>query len=221
MIFGYKDEDIKKIYCPKCKRKHEFRRYRGTWHGSFCDCELTENGETVYHPKPQEIKYIICPRCGYLDYSDGKNNQPQCKACEYPKTIDTGYSSSDLSAFDEKYPPSVVDEFKAKLRKQYTESSDVFHSKAYKLVLELDEKRKQRYYKQNNIIPGHEDEVWYREHNKSDNSNLSYTHHTLHCPKCGSSNVVISQRGYTLMTGFIGSNKTMNRCGDCGYKWEP
>lgn len=41
------------------------------------------------------------------------------------------------------------------------------------------------------------------------------------CPRCGSSAVVVGSRGFSLMTGFIGSGKTVNRCGKCGYKWEP
>lgn len=44
---------------------------------------------------------------------------------------------------------------------------------------------------------------------------------TLTCPKCGSSAVAIGERGYSLLTGFIGSGQTMNRCGKCGYKWKP
>lgn len=41
------------------------------------------------------------------------------------------------------------------------------------------------------------------------------------CPKCNSTNVVTGQRGYSMMWGFIGSNRTMNRCAKCGHKWEP
>lgn len=43
----------------------------------------------------------------------------------------------------------------------------------------------------------------------------------LHCPRCDSTNVVTGQRGYSMVWGFVGSNRTMNRCGKCGYKWEP
>lgn len=41
------------------------------------------------------------------------------------------------------------------------------------------------------------------------------------CPKCNSTNVTTGQRGYSFLTGFLGSNKTVNRCGNCGYKWKP
>ena len=41
------------------------------------------------------------------------------------------------------------------------------------------------------------------------------------CPKCGSTSIATGQKGFSLVTGFIGSNKTMNRCANCGYKWMP
>lgn len=44
---------------------------------------------------------------------------------------------------------------------------------------------------------------------------------TIKCPKCGSTAVSTGERGYSLLTGFIGSDQTMNRCGKCGYKWKP
>ena len=53
------------------------------------------------------------------------------------------------------------------------------------------------------------------------NEQQRISHNTLTCPKCGSSAVTIGERGYSLLTGFIGSGQTMNRCGKCGYKWKP
>lgn len=41
------------------------------------------------------------------------------------------------------------------------------------------------------------------------------------CPKCGSVAITTGQRGFSLMSGFIGANQTMNRCAKCGYKWKP
>lgn len=41
------------------------------------------------------------------------------------------------------------------------------------------------------------------------------------CPKCGSTNVTAGQKGYSLLTGFIGSSSTVNRCAKCGHKWKP
>ena len=44
---------------------------------------------------------------------------------------------------------------------------------------------------------------------------------TLRCPQCGSTNVSTGARGYSMLTGFAGAGKTVNRCGRCGYKWKP
>lgn len=41
------------------------------------------------------------------------------------------------------------------------------------------------------------------------------------CPKCGSTAITAGQRGFSLLTGFIGSGNTVNRCSNCGHKWKP
>ncbi|MCI9067221.1 MAG: hypothetical protein HFI65_00780 [Lachnospiraceae bacterium] len=43
----------------------------------------------------------------------------------------------------------------------------------------------------------------------------------LRCPSCGSTAVTTGQRGYSAVYGFAGSARTVNRCGNCGYSWEP
>jgi len=43
----------------------------------------------------------------------------------------------------------------------------------------------------------------------------------LCCPRCKSTAITTGTKGYGLIRGFIGSNKTVNRCGRCGYSWEP
>lgn len=43
----------------------------------------------------------------------------------------------------------------------------------------------------------------------------------VHCPKCGSTQISTGSRGYSMVWGFIGSGKTVNRCARCGHKWEP
>ena len=43
----------------------------------------------------------------------------------------------------------------------------------------------------------------------------------LRCPRCKSTNITTGTKGYGLVRGFLGSNKTVNRCGSCGYSWEP
>lgn len=43
----------------------------------------------------------------------------------------------------------------------------------------------------------------------------------LQCPRCKSTQITTGTKGYGLIRGFLGSNKTVNRCGSCGYSWEP
>ena len=41
------------------------------------------------------------------------------------------------------------------------------------------------------------------------------------CPICGSTNIQSVNRGFSLMTGFIGSGSPRNVCQKCGFKWKP
>lgn len=60
-------------------------------------------------------------------------------------------------------------------------------------------------------------DYWYYEKDKPER----YKPPVPKCPKCGSTSITTGSRGYSLFTGFLGSGKTVNRCGNCGYKWEP
>lgn len=63
-----------------------------------------------------------------------------------------------------------------------------------------------------------------KDNKNSDNEKVDYYYENenrIKCPCCGSTAIVIGQRGYSLFTGFLGSNKTVNRCGKCGYSWKP
>lgn len=40
------------------------------------------------------------------------------------------------------------------------------------------------------------------------------------CPKCGSPSIATINRGYSLVSGFIGSGKPVNVCQICGHKWQ-
>lgn len=63
-----------------------------------------------------------------------------------------------------------------------------------------------------------------KKEQKMINKSYSYSDNkppTPTCPKCGSTAITAGQKGYSLWTGFLGSNKTMNRCANCGHAWEP
>lgn len=43
----------------------------------------------------------------------------------------------------------------------------------------------------------------------------------IRCPKCGSTAISTVNRGFSIITGFIGSGSPRNVCQKCGYKWKP
>lgn len=66
--------------------------------------------------------------------------------------------------------------------------------------------------------------IMLEKHTTIDNRNKvveTKTTNTPKCPKCGSTSITAGQRGYKLLTGFLGSNKTVNRCANCGHQWKP
>lgn len=64
-------------------------------------------------------------------------------------------------------------------------------------------------------------EIKIKVYEDSDTENSIPNPNILHCPRCGSTAVTTGQKGFSLFTGFLGSNKTVNRCGNCGWTWEP
>ena len=101
--------------------------------------------------------------------------------------------------------PETFRQFKMNLREKYTINSDVFDSELYNDLITKEYKSSL--------------EREAREIQKQ--KEIALSRNKIHCPKCNSTNVTTGQRGYSFLTGFLGSNKTVNRCGNCGYKWEP
>lgn len=69
-------------------------------------------------------------------------------------------------------------------------------------------------------------ESWVEKYLKDNNreqesSQTPKIENQLICPKCGSSSIGVTTRGFSLVTGFIGSGSPRNVCQQCGYKWKP
>jgi DNA-directed RNA polymerase subunit RPC12/RpoP len=41
------------------------------------------------------------------------------------------------------------------------------------------------------------------------------------CPNCGSHQIYVAKRGWSLMGGMLGSSKVVLTCMKCGHKFEP
>lgn len=57
--------------------------------------------------------------------------------------------------------------------------------------------------------------------NKSAKIAVAKEANKIRCPRCGSTQITTGQRGFSFWTGFIGANKTVNRCAKCGHSWQP
>ncbi len=193
---------IKKIRCCKCGRK-DFMHFEEEDNAYWCGlCGASTNPDgTPYIDPPRQ--YYICPRCGKgWDYAD--KDQHICKNCHYEPMIKTEFSDEDYENASTS-SPKAFRQFKINLREKYTINSDVFDSDLYNTLITEEYKASKKLKKME----------------KEKRKNFEANKNKLHCPKCNSTNVTTGQRGYSFLTGFLGSNKTVNRCGNCGYKWEP
>lgn len=138
------------------------------------------------------IRYLnYCPKCGKQGFA--RTNEEICAFCG-EKEILTQYEA-DKWLWKDCYPKNLNEI----IFNEYIKPNPLFDEELYAQregrdkMLQEATLRKQKEIKQN----------------------------TLSCPKCGSTAVSVGQRGYNLLTGFLGSGQTMNRCGKCGHKWTP
>ena len=194
-------EKNKKLKCSKCGQKGlYFDEEDNAYWCAMCGASTNPDG-TPYIDPPRQ--YYICPRCGKgWDYAD--KDQHICKNCHYEPMIKTEFSDIDYENARTS-SPETFRQFKMNLREKYTINSDVFDSELYNDLITKEYKSSL--------------EREAREIQKQ--KEIALSRNKIHCPKCNSTNVTTGQLGYSFLAGFLGSNKTVNRCGNCGYKWEP
>lgn len=65
-----------------------------------------------------------------------------------------------------------------------------------------------------------EETVAYKKLLSMNNNTHQKAKNKIICPKCKSSTIATMSRGFSLLTGFIGSGNPRNVCQNCGYKWK-
>ena len=189
-----------KIKCSKCGRK-DFMHLEGNhyWCG-LCGAMTDLDGYQYIEPPRQSY---ICPRCGkWWDYLDDEDHI--CKNCHYKVMTKTEFSAKDyMNAYNTS--PEALRQFKQNLREKYTVNSPQFDKQLYEDLLTEEYK----------------DSLEREATELRRQQEIALNKNKIHCPKCNSTNVTTGQRGYSFWTGFLGSSKTVNRCGNCGYKWKP
>lgn len=137
--------------------------------------------------------YDYCPKCGNIGLSHEEGEE--CTYCGYPCIL-TSFSFKEVLRNREANPDFSVYET---IFNEYVKDNPLFDEDLYKARLD----------NENRLAKATSE----RFHEKNNN--------TLKCPKCGSTAVTTGARGYSLITGFLGSGSTVNRCGKCGHTWKP
>lgn len=163
---------------------------------------------------------IKCPECG-KEISD---KSKQCIHCGFPLPtvgeVPDGFCLVDGVARDlrealnkiDDYPNMTPDEQK-KLKGWIFGQCQTISIYAAEQLLNI--------MLETHAVPKEFDGSYKRAGNGRINSIQPTNKNTLKCPKCGSTSVTTTTRGYSLMLGFIGSGRVINICGNCGNKWKP
>lgn len=147
------------------------------------------------------LPHTYCKKCGTIGFSFKKD--PSKELCRMCGTLGT----------QQFVPKQYLDEYgdlksgaKEQIFEELVKTSSEFDQEAYDrvpLVLA-------QYERQSAMLAA-----------ESQGENTSNTSSSVRCPKCGSYSVATTNRGYSLLTGFIGSGSPRNVCQKCGYKWKP
>ena len=140
--------------------------------------------------KYQRHKISYCPICGYVDLTEKESN---CQHCNTSLEITDKY-------FDEICSQSEL-----------TDKADI-QEYVRQLYVYIDDKFDENIMSARENAENISDQIDYYEDlilNDEDD---------CHCPNCGSSNIQIVPRKWSILTGIF-TNATDRVCVKCGYKW--
>lgn len=134
----------------------------------------------------------VCPKCGHVTMD---NNDKYCPECIYRAEYQN------------------VDNVSAGLKEMYKEDYEMQKEfESYGVTYD------------NSYVPKTREEQLAEERAERLAREREYEKqhpNAVRCPKCGSYSVATTNRGYSLLTGFIGSGSPRNVCQKCGHKWKP
>lgn len=146
-----------------------------------------------------DVMVKICPKCGSYLFTSNVD-KTACNTCN-GTMITTNFTHRDYATAVKSEKEA---EFLQRIRERYVINSPEFDEKLYNEVIDKE-------YMENMRVDALMESI--KKNNQKSN--------VLRCPKCGSTAITTGQRGFSLISGFWGSGKTVNRCGNCGYKWKP
>lgn len=184
------------IICPECNS--EVSQYTET----CVNCGLPIKDFLKEHAINDIEKVFVCPKCANVYFGYKKECTPLHVKCEYCNNIVIETNEDPDELFKLRIYKTTKKDFEDKsiqMAKKY--GNNQFEEVAYNdRLIQLRQKI---------------------QNNRQDSSNRLQQQIIPKCPKCGSTAITAGQRGYSLLTGFLGSNKTVNRCANCGHTWKP
>lgn len=185
---------MSEILCPECN-KRKYKKYMSSYAKQCPDCGFPMADFLKENNLVNFDKVWVCTKCAKV-YDDASMRMPICEYCGstlVETDIDNKESfSKKINSFNGEFENYAID-----IAKKYGNnfSKENFNHRI-KIMKE---------YKEN----------WQPK------SNTSQPSSQVTCPKCGSTSIATTNRGYSFFTGFIGSGKPVNVCQKCGHKWKP
>lgn len=159
---------------------------------------------------------IKCPECGEKISDKSK----QCIHCGYPLDEDSLDESGSFSVVLDAPIENRIEAIKQVrilLNMDLRPAMNIVDGIPSILKSDVSIKEAKRIKEDFNAIGAH---TTIRKYEPTD-SNGKVSNKRVCCPHCGSDQIVTGARGFSLLTGFLGSNKTVNRCAKCGWNWSP
>lgn len=222
------------IKCPECGKEISDKSNMCIYCGyPINDEHKNENIQDIVEPIIPEPNYVYayCPRCLdnaiiNLNYDYSSIVCENCHDLNNPSYKTINYTLTNLK------PDEYQNEFITLLREiESDKSNEIFNEQSYKFrnkknrynVLEQMRQKIPKEIKHVETKKEFEDRGLksLQEVLKSVNIKYPPNANKPRCPKCGSTAIATTNRGFSVVTGFIGSGSPRNVCQSCGYKWKP
>ena len=176
------------------------------------------------------IGWYVCPKCGKVGIYWESPMYVKCEFCGFnsAKKVELNPQTYFLSNKEQQQKIEKL------LREKYTKNAEFFDEKlSEKRACNEANKEKKQHEKEKKFFKK-EIESEIREKERAKQAKMYMKQSLLkeeeekpkqestipQCPKCGSTSIGVTNRGFSIITGFIGSGSPRNVCMNCGYKWD-
>lgn len=169
----------------------------------FLKAQLINKASAFYLSNQGFGRIYICPKCGKVPRN---RHTDRCDYCGYELLATNGcfYDYISVVRGDGHHMAEAGRSFTNTLLKLFCYDNPAWDINIYHQRLDDEERQYQLERKQRMEEQRRREEA-----------------RRVRCPKCGSISIATTNRGYSLLTGFLGSNKKINVCQSCGYQWSP